>query len=153
MAGVDIRAVLSSLVSHARRLGSIATADVGPPLSEPTRPGVHYAVWLDGVRPVQRRSGLHVTSACVVLTGRLFLLAGPEQRNVEERIASATEALLAAYTGDFDLDGSISEVDLLGAHGQPLEVRSGWQRVGDATYRVATFTLPLLVDDVWEQEE
>ena len=52
---------------------------------------------------------------------------------------------------DFDLNGTVANVDLLGAHGTPLQALFGYARFDNTTYRVATLTVPLIINDAWTE--
>lgn len=149
---VGMRAIRNALVSHAKRLGGIDTATGAEPEEGPTQGQVHYAVWYDRISPAPGASGLDATAVRLAYVGRLYVALGARRlEDAELRIGEAVDRLLAAYSGDFTLGGLVRNVDLQGAHGAPLEVAFGYQRIGDAQFRVATFTLPLIVNNVWEQ--
>ncbi|MET8987757.1 hypothetical protein ABZW49_20110 [Nonomuraea wenchangensis] len=71
---------------------------------------------------------------------------------IDPAMLAALDALMSAYSGDFDLGGRIRNVDLLGQTGPPLSAQAGYLEQDGNTYRVFTVTLPLLINDVWDQE-
>lgn len=149
---MGLRAIRDALVSHAKRLGGIDTAAGAEPEEGPSSGQTHYAVWYDRISPAPMASGLDATAVRLAYVGRLYVLLGARKlEDAEVRIGTAVDRLMSAYSGDFELGGLIRNIDLEGAHGAPMEVQFGYQRIGDASFRVATFTLPLIVNNVWEQ--
>jgi hypothetical protein len=61
---------------------------------------------------------------------------------------------MRAYSGDFTLGGEVVFVDLLGQTGaQQLEGQAGYLSAGDGQmYRVFTITVPVVIDDLFDQE-
>lgn len=113
--------------------------------------GLAVAFEFQRVRP-GAGSGLSVTSAVITYTGSVYYPMQSEPKDdVETVIVAGADALINAYTGDFDLGGNVREVDLLGQTGQSLSADGGYYRHGDVTYRAAVVTIPLIVNDVWVQ--
>jgi hypothetical protein len=72
--------------------------------------------------------------------------------NVDLQLAAAADDLMRAYTGDFTLGSQVANVDLLGESGTRLEGRAGYLQPSDGqVYRVFTITLPIVVNDLWDQ--
>lgn len=152
MADLDLAAYRSAATSHAQALGMFGQVLGHEPVSAPGT-GLTYAVWVGPVRPVAARSGLDAVSARLELRGRVFLPADTEPMDdVDVTVTNAVSALMGAYCGDFTLGGTVAEVDLLGAYGAPLSSDTGYTSFpGGATYRVATLTIPLIINDAWTE--
>lgn len=149
--GLDLLAYRSAAMSHAQSLGVFGQVLGHEPVSAPGS-GLTYAVWVGPVRPVPARSGLDAVSARLELRGRVFLPADSEpQDDVDVEVTGAVSALLGAYCGDFTLGGTVANVDLLGAHGPALSADTGYTRLDNITYRVATLTVPLIINDAWTE--
>jgi hypothetical protein len=148
---VDLNALLDPVVSHALALGVFDRVNAHEPESVPGS-GLTMACWLDAGTPAPAGSGLAATSMRIALFVRLYknLLTQPADM-IDSLMMDATSALLAAYSGDFDMGGSVRAVDLLGMYGEPLSFRAGYLPQGDANFRVITIVVPLIVDDVWTQ--
>jgi len=58
---------------------------------------------------------------------------------------------MASYIGGFTLGGLVRDVDVNGEFGTPLEAVYGYVAIDGAMYRVATITIPVIVNDVWTQ--
>ncbi|MBC2903141.1 hypothetical protein [Streptomyces cupreus] len=139
-------------VSHAMATGLFGQVLDHEPVSAPGN-GLSAAFWVSRIGPVPAGSGLASTTARLELMGRLFLPADTEpQGGVDVDLTGAADALLTAYTGDFDFGGTVRNVDLLGAHGTSLSAVFGYTSfTGGTTYRVATLTIPLIINNVWGQ--
>lgn len=150
--GPLLQAVVDAAVSHALASGRFERVNAHEPKAAPATGGITGAVWVDAVRPLPLRSGLVATSAMLILNVRVYtsFLAQPEDA-IDPRVTGAVGALMSAYSGDFDLGGSISEVDLLGTYGVPMFAQAGYLNQDGKNYRVMTITLPCVINDVWDQ--
>lgn len=148
---LDTKAYRAQLTSHAQTLSRFTQVLGHEPLSAPGA-GLTYAVWVTDLGPVPAGSGLATTTARLEFSGRVYALADSEPLDdVDTQVTDAVDALVGAYSGDFQLGGNVRKVDLLGAYGAPLRARYGYLPIGSTTYRIATLTLPLVVNDIWSQ--
>lgn len=147
---LDLATPRSWLTSHAQKLGLFENVLGHEPVSAPGS-GLTYAVWLGGIGPTQS-SGLNSTSARVTFNGRVYLPADTEPMDdVDIVIGEAAASVIGAYSSDFTLGGSVRNVDLLGEGEEALRARLGYLQLGSTTYRVATLSIPTIVNDVWTQ--
>ncbi|MFD5509109.1 hypothetical protein ACFWIB_15210 [Streptomyces sp. NPDC127051] len=143
--------ILDAAVSHAMASGHFEHVNGHEPQNAPSL-GLTAAVWVDSVQPV-RASGLDSTTVRLTLNVRLYTSTQSDPPDaIDPALMTAVDDLCAAYVGDFTLGGLVRNVDILGAHGQPLLVRAGYVQQSGAIYRVMTITLPVIVNDLWEQE-
>jgi Domain of unknown function (DUF4082)/PKD domain len=150
-AGLDASGVLNEVVSHAMRLGRFETVNGHEPKSAPGH-GLSCAVWVDEIAPVRSGSGLHTTSARLVLNVRIYSSAESSPLDsIDPRMVDAVDALMAAYSADFTLGGRVRNVDLLGHAGPPMTATAGYIQQDGKLLRIFTITLPLIVSDAWEQ--
>lgn len=148
---MDINGITDALVSHAVALGLFQRVNMFEPTNQPGN-GMTCAIWADEVLPVAEVSGLDATSAKLTFMVRFFKSMQTEPLDmIDPELVSATDVLLNAYSGDFDLSGTIKQVDLLGQHGTPLSGRAGYLNMDAKMFRVMTITLPLVVNDAWNQ--
>lgn len=146
---VDIDSILAQVGSHAQTLGVFERFNGAEPENAPGN-GLTGAMWVQDIGPDRTGSGLAATSMVLLLNVRLYLPVNqlaPELLDPE--MVKAIDLLLAAYIGDFTLNGLIRNVDIRGAKGTPLSGRAGYQQIDETVYRVFTITLPLIVNDVW----
>ncbi|MGH8883261.1 MAG: hypothetical protein ACRD0P_38960, partial [Stackebrandtia sp.] len=143
---VQTTGILSAIVSHAMASGHFERVNSHEPKNAPGN-GLTAAVWVDSIGPV-RSSGLAVTSGRLVFNVRLYsgMLQEPADA-IDPNLIAATDALMSAYSGDFDLGGTVRCVDLLGQAGVPLGAQAGYISHSGTMYRVMTITLPVLVND------
>lgn len=143
--------ILDRVQSHAAASG-LFDRPVGThePLNPPGH-GLTCAVWPGRITTV-RTSGLNSTSVLLVFSVRLYTPAIQEPLDdIDPNLVAAVDVLCTAYNGDFTLGGHVREVDVFGQHGTPLDARDGWLEQDGAVYRVYTITLPLIVNDLWDQ--
>jgi hypothetical protein len=147
---IDVDAIVDAVASHAAATGHYESVNWHQPRVMP-QSGMKAAVWLERITPV-RSSGLAQTSVLVVLTLRQYqaMQLSPFDM-IDPNMVKAASALMAAYSGDFTLGGTIRNVDLLGANGQSLEGQSGYLEVDGAVNRIFDITIPLVVNDTFEQ--
>lgn len=148
---LDMNTIRGRVVSHAMGLGRFGQVLSHEPVSGPGS-GLTYAVWVTDLAPVPLGSGLSETTARLELTGRAYIPADTEPMDdIDTELTGAADALINAYSGDFELGGNVRKVDLLGAYGTALRARFGYLQLGSTTYRIATLTIPIIVNDVWSQ--
>lgn len=148
---LDVSGILAQVASHAQTLGRFEQVRTHEPKNAPGS-GLNVAVWVDRLGPIPRRSGLAATSALLVFNVRVYNpMITADQDAIDTVITDAVSALIAAYTADFDLAGTVAEVDLLGAYGAPLEARAGYLKQEDKIFRTMVITLPLVINDAYPQ--
>ena len=70
---------------------------------------------------------------------------------IDPNLVKALNALFAAYAGDFELGGDARMVDLRGAEGAQLSAKAGYLNQDQKLYRVFTITLPVIINDAWDE--
>ena len=142
-------AILAAVRDHAASTGLFEGVLGHEPKSAPGN-GLRAAVWVQRIEPTS--SGLDSTSARLVLSVRVYknMLSEP-QDSIDTDLLGAVDALMTAYTGDFTLGGLARNVDVLGIDGDPLSAEAGYLEQDGKMYRVMVITLPLHINDLWEQ--
>lgn len=147
---LSVTSIFDAMVSHALGLGVFDSVEEHEPKSAPGN-DVHAAFWVQSVEPI-RSSGLNATSGRVEVSVRIYMnMLQEPQDDIDRELLQAADALLGAYSGDFELGGLVRSVDLLGAYGTPLSARGGYIRQDNKLYRVMVLTVPLIVNDIWTQ--
>lgn len=151
MAGINSRALMDALATHAAGSGYFDHVPLHEPLNAPGN-GLSAAVWVQHIGPAQRSSGLKSTSALVVLSLRVMSNMKQEpQDEIDPNIMDAVDGLMTAYSANFTLGGLVRAVDLLGQSGQTLRADAGYLSIQNVMYRVMVIQIPMIVNDAWEQ--
>lgn len=114
------------------------------------------AVWVQSVGPVPMNSGLATTSVRVEFTFRIYSqlglsMSGPGDEKVDPSLSDAAAAFMFNLSGDFDLDGTVYAIDLLGMAGPALSAKAGYLNLSGTHYRIMDITVPVIISDVWPQ--
>lgn len=144
---------LDSLVKHALESGLFESVNLEQPVQQPGN-GLTCAVWGQYLGPARNQSGLSSTTARLEFYVRLYmpLVTTFPRDYIDPAMLRAAAAMMKAYSANFTLDG-LRCVDLLGAGGgEPLSMRAGYLDQDGTSYRVMTILVPVIVNDVWDQE-
>lgn len=153
MAGINSKDIFDRLASHAKALGMFDRVNKHEPKTKPGR-GLTAAVWVDRIEPARGRHGLTHTDVRVVCNVRIYtnMLQQPQDA-IDPNVMEAADKLMAAYSGDFDLGSEDRWIDLLGiTQGHPLFGQSGYINIDNVVMRVFTITVPVIVQNAWEQQ-
>lgn len=149
---INSSGIRSRITSHAQADGRFGQVLKHEPVSGPGS-GLTYAVWVTDLAPVPTSSGLASTTARLELAGRIYTPADTEPMDdTDDLVVGATDTLMTAYSGGFKLGDSVRCIDLLGAYGAALRARYGYLPIDSTTYRIATMTIPIIVNNAWTQE-
>lgn len=149
---IEAQDLIDRLASHAMTLGLFDRVNQHEPKNKPGR-GLTCAVWIDRIEPARSRSGLNKTDARVVFNVRVYtnMLQQPQDA-IDPQVMVATDLLMEAYSGDFQLGDESRFVDLLGmTQGHELVAQSGYINIDNMVYRVMTLTVPVIVENAWTQ--
>jgi hypothetical protein len=152
--GFDSTAVdtlVAKITSHALATGLFRSVNFHEPKSAPGT-GLRLAVWADAIEPIGAASGLAAASGYVTVLARVYgnALTRPEDE-LDPKIMGAVTTLIGAYCGDFDFGETVRNVDILGAYGRKLMAQAGYVTIASTMYRVFTITLPVVVNDMWNE--
>jgi hypothetical protein len=148
---LDLAQISDAIQSHALTSGHVERATGHEPKNAPGN-GLSVAVWVQNVRPVAERAGLAATSVRVELSVRLLMpMLHEPQDEIDPTLIGAADALMRAYSGDFTLGDTVANIDLLGAHGNPLQGEAGYLNQDGKIFRAFVITLPVIVNDLWSQ--
>lgn len=148
---VDVLDLFARMESHALSLGIFDRVNRHEATGAPGK-GYTASIWVDQLSPI-RSSGLNSTSTRVTFFVRTYTPIFQEPLDmIEPDMLQNANLLMAAYSGDFTLGGTIREVDLLGETGAGLEMRAGYVTIDSTLHRVYTVTVPVIVNDLFSQE-
>lgn len=146
-----ILAIFNAVESHAEASGYFETVNRHEIENAPGH-GLHVEIWLQRLGPVAAASGLAATTGLLLINNRIRAPITQESADaIDPYMLEATLNLMGAYSGDFEFGGNVRNVDLLGAHGVPLQFIGGYLPQGSSLSRVYTIDLPLVINDLWSQ--
>ncbi|HVI79571.1 MAG TPA: hypothetical protein VM715_15670 [Candidatus Acidoferrum sp.] len=148
---MDINKIVDEIVSHVLALGTFERVNSHEPKNSPGN-GLSCAIWADSVKAVPAASGLASSAAQVVMNMRLYtsMLQQPYD-DIDPNLMTVLDVLMAEFSGDFELGGAVRNVDLLGEHGTSFGAQAGYLNIDNKIYRVMTLTVPLIINDAWNQ--
>lgn len=148
---MDSAGILNQVVSHASSLGLFEQVNQHEPKNAPGN-GLTCSIWVERIGPLPAASGLAQTTTLVTLNARVYtsMLQQPYDA-IDTNILTAVDTLINAYSGSFTLGGAVRDVDVLGQFGTGLSAVAGYLNQDNKVYRVMTLTIPLVVNDVWDQ--
>ncbi len=152
---IDSKGVLSQLITHAQKTGHFEKVVGHEPKNAPGM-GITGAFWLTELTPVPSLSGLAVTSIRLTVNCRIYTPAIDTPGDaIDIGLLDATDALMEAYTGDFELESQGAtdyRLDLLGETGVSLSAQAGYVSADSKLLRIMNITIPVIVNDTWSQE-
>lgn len=147
---IDINSITNALVSHAKSLGIFDSVNEHEPENAPA--GLGVGIWVQGIAPAAGGSGLVSTTGLLIYNVRIYTSMVSEPAGaIDPQLLSAVDSLIAAYSGDFTLGGNVREVDLMGEFNTPLSAEAGYLEQSGQLYRVMTITVPIVINDIWDQ--
>lgn len=148
---MNVTKILGDLTSHAKKLGIFNVVNLHEPKNAPPN-GLNCSIWAESIGPAVGGSGLDVTTAYVVMNVRLYSkMTQQPYDGIDPAMLSAVDKLMSEYSGAFSLGGDVRAVDLYGMYGETLQARAGYIEQDRVIYRVFTITLPLIVNDTWQE--
>jgi hypothetical protein len=152
MAALDIAGIYDAVQTHLSRTGWFDRIAGHEPKNAPGN-GMTAALWMAKLGPDAERSGLAATTGRLVLTVQLYcpMLTEPQDA-IDLDLAQATHAVMVALSSDLTLGGLVQTIDLLGmSSSERLGGEAGYLTQDQKLYRVMTITVPMLINDLWEQ--
>lgn len=109
-------------------------------------------IWGIRIDPSAQASGLDATAGVVTFNIRVrtSMLAKPED-DIDAKLLTAVSAIIGEYSGNFTLAGTVMAIDLLGMHGAGLSAQLGYLEHDGTQFRIATLTMPIVIDNMWTQ--
>lgn len=150
--GVDVSSILDHIMSHAGRLGDFERLQTHEPKTAATQ-GMTAAGWVSEIGPVPEMSGLSQSAIRIAFIFRLYdnMMREPADL-IDPEMTALVNRLFLAYHADFTLGGVCTQIDLLGAHGAPLAMQSGYIPQDGKMMRAMSVYIPVIVAEGWNQE-
>lgn len=146
-----ISVVLDALVSEAQLLGIFERVNTHESKNAPVG-GLNLDIWLQRLSPCPPRSGLSVTSARVIFSARMMTnFISEPQDAIDPALLSALGKYVAALHTQLTLGDPGSSVDVFGMAGVALDANAGYVPQDNVIFRAYLLTIPVLIDDVWDQ--
>lgn len=143
--------IFDAVVSDVQRSGYFDLVNMHEPKRAPGK-GLTAAVWVQAIDPIALMSGLASTSARIVFMLRIYSNMFKEPQDmIDPEMMRATSNIMRRYHDDFDFEGVIRNIDLLGQFGVALAAQAGYLEVSGTHFRIMDITIPCLVNDVWPQ--
>jgi hypothetical protein len=148
---INVTTLTAKVVAHAmstKRFSRVNTSE-----NRSVSKGLSAELWFQRLTPIGAQSGLASVTVRVEFTLRIRSeLPRGNSDQIDPEILKAVDDLLNRYCTNFTLGGAVKEVDIFGANGAGLESNAGYIKIDDVDYRVVDITLPLIINDVWEEE-
>lgn len=149
---LNSEALIEAVASHAMTTGRFEQVNQYEAKNKVTS-GLFCDVTVVSGVAIPLASGLDVTAALVVMSVVAYANGATEPMDgTEVALLNTVDDLLTLYNGDFTLDGLIRNVDIMGAYGPPLGWTMGHMDRSGGPIRAAEITLPLVINDAWDQE-
>ena len=139
----DATPTLRALKSFLQTQPRINSAQIGEAHSPPSGK-INAGVYMDGIRTPE--AVLDATTKVVDVVVRLYLSFTRLGEETELTMTQAVTELMGDIEGDFDLDGTIRNVDVAGQYGEGLAAEWGETELGGVQYRIVDVSIPLIVD-------
>ena len=151
---IGYRGTIDALVSHALASGMFGSVNGHEPKSAPAANQITCAVWVQRFVPYPEGSALANVTGTLTVMVRLYApsLAEPADA-IDPDMMDAADVLMAAYAGHFTLGGNVRNIDLLGeaSGSQGLTLNAGYLTQDSRQFRVLDITLPMVINDVWQE--
>lgn len=147
----DFNAILQAVQDHASASGLFETVNMHEPKNAPGN-GLNLACWIDYIGPAANQSGLNKTTGLLVVTARSYSsMYQTPYDDIDPNLLAAVSTLMTAYSGDFQLGAKVKNIDLQGMSGRKLEAQAGYVSIDNKLMRVMDITIPMIINDIWDQ--
>jgi hypothetical protein len=151
--GLQVEEITARGESFIRELGVVETVNGGD-IRHMAGRGLHAAWFFTALDPVPAASGLASVTVRLAYTIRLYGNVQTEPSDaLDPAMLKAVDTICNAFVRQFTLGGLVRNVDVKGAHGEPMRARSGYVPLqGEQECRVVDIVMPLICNDVWIEE-
>lgn len=155
-----VKDVFGAVESYCRSMGRFESVNTHEPTNAPQQ-GLTCAVWIDSIVPILR-SGLNSASGSLNFRIRIYIPFRQQPLDaIDADVMTAVSELMGAFIGGFtfssvtQIQDQIRGVDILGGEGsgERLDARAGYLEMDRKIYRVMTIRLPIVINDMWTEEQ
>ena len=144
----NIKSTLEAVQSHILSSGyAREIVSIGEP-KQPPQGGdssFRFAIFMDSSEVVETTLAQSIEKVTVTIRIYLNMLAEPVDR-IELQMAEVVSELGSTLMGDFSLGDTVRSIDF-GQYGGGFAATWGYGDLGGTMFRIADFSLPLIVDD------
>jgi hypothetical protein len=141
------KALFDSVQSAAKGLGLFQGVDKHEPENAPGTRLYCSIVLGSGPTPKPAQSGLDAVTGQVTLIARVWSWAMQRPLDdVDPEVVAAVAALMNELAGEFTLDGTVRNIDLMSMSAEPA-----WVEFEGKQFRVVSLTIPIVVNDMFEE--
>jgi hypothetical protein len=148
-----INQVLDRIVSYGLSTGRFDQVNQHEPKSAP-QSGISASCWMQTIKPAPRGSGLSATSGVLVINMRIYMNFSLQPFDmIDPSLTAAVTDVMGALSGDFSFGGigNVRTLDLLGMYGVPMSALAGYVEIDRKMFRVMTITIPVIINDMFNQ--
>lgn len=141
----DVKASIEAIHGYLTASGYPGRVQVGEPKQPPSEQ-IMAAVYMRSSTITRVYLGgdtgeLHIVSIRL----HMNMLHEPTE-DIEYRLALAVSQISSDLLGDYELGGTIREIDAAGMNGTPMSATWGYVSISDLMYRTVEITVPMNVD-------
>lgn len=156
---LDVDAIRGAIRDHALASGLFDRVAGHEPKNAPGH-GITAAIWVQSFDPVNV-SGLDRTTARLVFQARVYTsMTAEPQDDIDPNLVNAASVWVGRLIGDVLLKGPsgagtgfLPGIDVRGRQGVKLAGVAGYVEQDKQLMRVYTITIPVLVNDVWQEAQ
>jgi hypothetical protein len=145
------KALFSALSSTAMQTKLFQSVDTHEPWNAPGT-GLYCSIILGPLKPDGSKSGLNKTTGAITFAVRVWAHAVQKPADkTDPQVLSAVATLMTAFSadldfGDFGLEGTVRNIDLMQMSAAPA-----WVDFGGSMFRVMDINLVVVVNDMFAQ--
>jgi hypothetical protein len=138
------KALFQALESHALTLGIFDRVNTHVPASVPGK-GLSCSISLGSVAATPEASGLAAVSGTITFNVMIFNpMTQRSLDGIDQGTLTAVCTLLAEYSGNFTLGGTVRDIDLLALKAEPAYLEQE-----NKHFRVEQISVAVVINDLW----
>jgi hypothetical protein len=142
--------ILDKAVSHVMELGLFDQVNFHSSLTAPGK-DLSADITVASYSPMLASGANSVSARLELQFVLVYHLINSPADQIDKIMLNAADLVMQSFANDFDLGETLRMVDIFGAHGTSMNADFGYVDYEDSKYRVAVITVPLIINDVWEE--